>query len=151
MSNNKTYIKQFVSKPKKEKYESFNQFLYNIYQYIPAGNSPIQTEQNLNQNLLIKYTKLNGSKNIILSNMNSLPIKDNINQNFDVVKSIKENLNFISANSKYINNIQKLNYKPNNNFLFDNSFFTSINNKYKIFNTNKNILDENKNNDLKNE
>ena len=151
MSNNKTYIKQFVSKPKKEKYESFNQFLYNIYQYIPAGNSPVQTEQNLNQNLLIKYTKLNGSKNIILSNMNSLPIKDNINQNFDVVKSIKENLNFISANSKYINNIQKLNYKPNNNFLFDNSFFTSINNKYKIFNTNKNILDENKNNDLKNE
>ena len=67
MSNNKTYIKQFVSKPKKEKYESFNQFLYNIYQYIPAGNSPVQTEQNLNQNLLIKYTKLNGSKNIILS------------------------------------------------------------------------------------
>jgi hypothetical protein len=53
-------------------------------------------------------------------------------------KKIKENLSFISNNSKYISNIQKLNNKTKN--IFPENLFFSQNNNQTIFQTNKNIF-----------
>ena len=142
MSNLKTCIKQRISKTNYEKSQSFSQYLSNIFNYISTGNFPIKNDQNIfdniNQKSISKYTKINGSKNIILSNMNSLPLKDNLNQNSDLEKKIKENLSFISYNSKYINNIQNFNNKTKN--IFQENLFIFQNNTQNIFHTNKNIF-----------
>jgi hypothetical protein len=61
-----------------------------------------------------------------------------MNQNLDMKKKIKENLSFISNNSKYICNIPKLNNKTKN--IFQENLFFSQNNNQSIFQTNKNIF-----------
>ena len=162
MSNDKTCMKQTKLKTNSEKYSKFSDYLNNHFQYILTDNFSLQKVQNnfsnINQNNLIKYTKLNGSKSIMLSNINSLPLKDDINPNPDLVKIIKENLFFISANTKYINNIPKLNNRPKINFI-DN--IASSQNNNTLFQTSKNLFNfssdisilnnENKSNNIKNE
>ena len=149
MSNDQTCIKQIKSKNNYGKYPSFNQYLNNIFSYISSGNFLIQKGQNdfenINQNSLLKYSKISGSKTIFLSNINSLPLKDDLNQNLDLEKAIKENLSFISANTKYINNIQKINNKTNN--IFQNNLFIPQynNNQNNIFNINRNIFSKTSN------
>ena len=142
MSNDRTCIKPKILKTSYEKYQSFSQYLNNIFSYISTSDFPFKKDEsifdNINQNSLIKYTKISGSKNIILSNINSLPLKDNLNQNSDLDKKIKENLSFISNNSKYISNIPKLNNKTKN--IFQENLFLSKNNNQTIFQTNKNIF-----------
>ena len=142
MSNDRTCIKPKLFKANYEKCQSFSQYLNNIFSYISTGDFPFKKDENIfdniNQNSLLKYTKISGSKNIILSNINSLPLKDNMNQNLDLEKKIKENLSFISNNSKYICNIQKLNNKTKN--IFQENLFFSQNNNQTIFQTNKNIF-----------
>ena len=146
MSNDQTCIKQIKSKNNYGKYPSFNQYLNNIFSYISSGNFLIQKGQNdfenINQNSLLKYSKISGSKSINLSNINSLPLNDSLNQNLDMEKTIKENLSFISGNTKYINNIQKINNKTKN--IFQNNLFLFQNNNItnNIFNINKNIFDK---------
>jgi hypothetical protein len=146
MSNDQTNIKQIKSKNNYEKYPSFSQYLSNIFSYISTGNFLIQKEkndfENINQNSLLKYSKISGSKSINLSNINSLPLNDSLNQNLDMEKTIKENLSFISGNTKYINNIQKINNKTKN--IFQNNLFLFQNNNItnNIFNINKNIIDK---------
>ena len=146
MSNDQTNIKQIKSKNNYEKYPSFSQYLNNIFTYISTGNFFIQKEkndfENINQNSLLKYSKISGSKSIFLSNINSLPLNDILNQNLDVEKTIKENLSFISGNTKYINNIQKINNKTKN--IFQNNLFLFQNNNItnNIFNINKNIFNK---------
>ena len=146
MSNDQTCIKQIKSKNNYGKYPSFNQYLNNIFSYISSGNFLIQKGQNdfenINQNSLLKYSKINGSKSIFLSNINSLPLNDSLNQNLDMEKTIKENLSFISGNTKYINNIQKINNKTKN--IFQNNLFLFQNNNItnNIFNINKNIFNK---------
>ena len=141
MSNNKTCMKQTKIKTNSEKYVKFSDYLNNQYKYALTDNFSFQKVQNnfsnINQNNLIKYTKLNGSKSILLGNFNSLPLKDDLNPNPDLVKTIKENLSFISANTKYINNIPKLNNRPKTNFLENISFHQNSNN---LFQTSKNIF-----------
>ena len=82
---------------------------------MPMKNYSLFPEEKNNsiftQNNLLKYTKLDGSKSIILSNINSLPLKIQKEPNVDLVKTIKENLSFISSNTKYINNIPKIVFK----------------------------------------
>ena len=142
MSNERTCIKPKIFKASYEKCQSFSQYLNNIFSYISTGDFPFKKDENIfdniNQNSLLKYTKISGSKNIILSNINSLPLKDNMNQNLDMEKKIKENLSFISNNSKYICNIPKLNNKAKN--IFQENLFFSQNNNQTIFQTNKNIF-----------
>ena len=142
MSNERTCIKPKIFKANYEKCQSFSQYLNNIFSYISTGDFPFKKDENIfdniNQNSLLKYTKISGSKNIILSNINSLPLKDNMNQNLDMEKKIKENLSFISNNSKYISNIPKLNNKTKN--IFQENLFFSQNNNQTIFQTNKNIF-----------
>ena len=142
MSNDKTCIKQKISKTNFDKNQSFSQYLGNLFNYISTGIFPIKKEQsiydNMNPNTLSKYTKINGSKSIILSNTNSLPLKDDINQNSPLEKIIKENLSFISSNSKYINNILKFNNKPKNSLQENLSLFQY--NTQNIFQINKNIF-----------
>ena len=88
MSNDQTNIKQIKSKNSYEKYPSFSQYLNNIFSYISTGNFLIQKEkndyENINQNGLLKYSKISGSKSINLSNINSLPLNDSLNQNLDM-------------------------------------------------------------------
>ncbi len=148
MSNDRTCIKPKIFKANYEKCQSFSQYLNNIFSYISTGDFPFKKDENIfdniNQNSLLKYTKISGSKNIILSNINSLPLKDNLNQNLDLEKKIKENLSFISNNSKYICNIPKLNNKTKN--IFQENLFFSQNNNQTIFQTNKNKLSETNNN-----
>ena len=88
MSNDQTCIKQIKSKNNYGKYPSFNQYLNNIFSYISSGNFLIQKGQNdfenINQNSLLKYSKISGSKTIFLSNINSLPLKGYLNQNLDI-------------------------------------------------------------------
>ena len=142
MSNDRTCIKPKIFKANYEKCQSFSQYLNNIFSYISTGDFPFKKDENIfdniNQNSLLKYTKISGSKNIILSNINSLPLKYNMNQNLDMEKKIKENLSFISNNSKYICNIPKLNNKAKN--IFQENLFFSQNNNQTIFQTNKNIF-----------
>ena len=142
MSNDRTCIKPKIYKVNYEKCQSFSNYLNNIFSYVSIGDFPIKKEENvfdnINQNSLLKYTKISGSKNIILSNINSLPLKDNLNQVSDLEKKIKENLSFISNNSKYICNIPKLNNKTKN--FFQENLFFSQNNNQTIFQTNKNIF-----------
>ena len=149
MSNDQTDIKQIKSKNNYEKYPSFSQYLSNLFSYISTGNFLIQNErndfENINQNSLLKYSKISVSKTIFLSNINSLTLKDDLNQNLDLEKTIKENLSFISANTKYINNIQKINNKTKN--IFQNNLFIPQynNNQNNIFNINRNIFSKTSN------
>jgi len=142
MSNDRTCMKPKIYKINYEKCQSFSNYLNNIFSYVSIGDFPIKKEENvfdnINQNSLLKYTKISGSKNIILSNINSLPLKDNLNQVSALEKKIKENLSFISSNSKYISNIPKLNNKTKN--IFPENLFFSQNSNQTIFQTNKNIF-----------
>jgi len=141
MSNDKTSMKQMKLKTNSEKYVKFSDYLNNQYKYVLTDNSSLQKVQNnfsnINPNNLIKYTKLNGSKSIIIGNFNSLPLKDDLNPNPDLVKTVKENLSFISANSKYINNIPKINNRPKTNYIENVVFSQNSNN---LFQTSKNIF-----------
>ena len=140
MSNDKTYIKEKISRKNYQKYPSFNQYLSNIFNYISTGNFFDQKLfDNINQSSLLKYTKCNGSKNIIISNINSFPLKDNTNQNSSLENKIKENISFISVNAKYINNIPKLNNKTRMPFA-ENKFISHNNINQNIFHTNKNVI-----------
>ena len=142
MSNEKTDKKNNKFQNNLTKYESFSQYLHNIFKYIPMKNNSLVTEEKnkdiFAQNKLSKYTKLDGSKSIILSNINSFPLKEHTETNSDIIKTIKENLSFISSNTKYINNIPKIYFKPkiiySEQSIFPQKNFISNN----IFQTNKN-------------
>jgi len=142
MSNEKTEIKHNKFQNNFTKYESFSQYLNNIFKYMPMKNYSLFPEEKNNsiftQNNLLKYTKLDGSKSIILSNINSLPLKIQKEPNFDLVKTIKENLSFISSNTKYINNIPKIVFKPKIIFSEQPIFSQKNLNNNNIFNINKN-------------
>ena len=142
MSNEKTEIKHNKFQSNFTKYESFSQYLNNIFKYMPMKNYSLFSEEKNNsiftQNNLLKYTKLDGSKSIILSNINSLPLKIQKEPNFDLVKTIKENLSFISSNTKYINNIPKIVFKPKIIFSEQPIFSQKNLNNNNIFNINKN-------------
>ena len=142
MSNEKTEIKHNKFQNNFTKYESFSQYLNNIFKYMPMKNYSLFSEEKNNsiftQNNLLKYTKLDGSKSIILSNINSLPLKIQKEPNFDLVKTIKENLSFISSNTKYINNIPKIVFKPKIIFSEQPNFSQKNLNNNNIFNINKN-------------
>ena len=142
MSNEKTEIKHNKFQNNFTKYESFSQYLNNIFKYMPMKNYSLFSEEKNNsiftQNNLLKYTKLDGSKSIILSNINSLPLKIQKEPNFDLVKTIKENLSFISSNTKYINNIPKIVFKPKIIFSEQPIFSQKNLNNNNIFNINKN-------------
>lgn len=142
MSNEKTEIKHNKFQNNFTKYESFSQYLNNIFKYMPMKNCSLFPEEKNNsiftQNNLLKYTKLDGSKSIILSNINSLPLKIQKEPNFDLVKTIKENLSFISSNTKYINNIPKIVFKPKIIFSEQPIFSQKNLNNNNIFNINKN-------------
>ena len=141
MSNEKTEMKQNKFQNNFTKYTSFSQYLNNIFKCIPMKNSSLFSEEKNNsvftQNNLLKYTKLDGSKSIILSNINSLPLKIQREPNFDLVKTIKENLSFISSNTKYINNIPKIVFKPKIIFSEQPIFSQKNLNNNNIFNINK--------------
>lgn len=141
MSNDKTSMKQMKLKTNSEKYVKFSDYLNNQYKYALTDNFSLQKVQNnfnnINPNNLIKYTKLNGSKSILIGNFNSLPLKDDLNPSPDLVKTIKENLPFISANTKYINNIPKINNRSKTNYI-ENVVFSQNNNN--LFQTSKNIF-----------
>ena len=141
MSNEKTEIKHNKFQNNFTKYESFSQYLNNIFKYMPMKNYSLFPEEKNNsiftQNNLLKYTKLDGSKSIILSNINSLPLKIQKEPNFDLVKTIKENLSFISSNTKYINNIPKIVFKPKIIFSEQPIFSQKNLNNNNIFNINK--------------
>ena len=142
MSNEKTEIKHNKFQNNFTKYESFSQYLNNIFKYMPMKNYSLFSEEKNNsiftQNNLLKYTKLDGSKSIILSNINSLPLKIQKEPNSDIVKTIKENLSFISSNTKYINNIPKIVFKPKIIFSEQPIFSQKNLNNNNIFNINKN-------------
>ena len=142
MSNEKTEIKHNKFQNNFTKYESFSQYLNNIFKYMPMKNYSLFSEEKNNsiftQNNLLKYTKLDGSKSIILSNINSLPLKIQKEPNSDIVKTIKENLSFISSNTKYINNIPKIVFKPKIIFSEQPVFSQKNLNNNNIFNINKN-------------
>ena len=142
MSNEKTEIKHNKFQNNFTKYESFSQYLNNIFKYMPMKNYSLFSEEKNNsiftQNNLLKYAKLDGSKSIILSNINSLPLKIQKEPNFDLVKTIKENLSFISSNTKYINNIPKIVFKPKIIFSEQPIFSQKNLNNNNIFNINKN-------------
>ena len=141
MSNEKTEIKHNKFQNNFTKYESFSQYLNNIFKYMPMKNYSLFSEEKNNsiftQNNLLKYTKLDGSKSIILSNINSLPLKIQKEPNSDIVKTIKENLSFISSNTKYINNIPKIVFKPKIIFSEQPIFSQKNLNNNNIFNINK--------------
>ena len=141
MSNEKTDQKHNKFPTNLTKCESFSQYLQNVFNYIPMKNNLLFPESKKNelieQNNLLKYTKLDGSKSIILSNINSLPLKIQKEPNFDLVKTIKENLSFISSNTKYINNIPKIVFKPKIIFSEQPIFSQKNLNNNNIFNINK--------------
>ena len=135
-----------------EKYNIFNQYLINLFQISQHGY-PYPVFQN-NYNIIYhqnteKFLKINGSKNFILSNINSLALKSDLNSNFDYNKIIKDNLSFISTNSKYLNKfptIQKYKFfNINNNINANNNIHNSINKIEINFDDNK---DRNKSNDI---
>ena len=142
MSNEKTEIKHNKFQSNFTKYESFSQYLNNIFKYMPMKNYSLFPEEKNNsiftQNNLLKYTKLDGSKSIILSNINSFPLNEHLSSNSDIVKTIKENLSFISSNTKYINNIPKIVFKPKIIFSEQPIFSQKNLNNNNIFNINKN-------------
>jgi hypothetical protein len=134
MSNNKIIKKLNKIKPIKEKYILFNEFL-NDLENKKSKESSIDSNNKknslpLNKRNLLKYAKIDGSKNFLLSATNSILSKDDININSNNVNIILDNLDFISANSKYINNIQpqtqqsQQHSSPKNNFK-NNDFFSS--------------------------
>ena len=164
MSNEKTEQKHNKFPTILTKCESFSQYLQNVFNYIPMKNNLLFPESKKNelieQNNLLKYTKLDGSKSIILSNINSFPLNEHLSSNSDIVKTIKENLSFISSNTKYINNIPKLSFKPKiiiseNPFLppkninnINNNIFQTSKNNLSLFNKQEQLIDnkENENN-----
>ena len=164
MSNEKTDQKHNKFQTNLTKCESFSQYLQNVFNYIPMKNNLLFPESKKNelieQNNLLKYTKLDGSKSIILSNINSFPLNVRLSSNSDIVKTIKENLSFISSNTKYINNIPKLSFKPKiiiseNPFLppkninnINNNIFQTSKNNLSLFNKQEQLIDnkENENN-----
>ena len=164
MSNEKTDQKHNKFLTNLTKCESFSQYLQNVFNYIPMKNNLLFPESKKNelieQNNLLKYTKLDGSKSIILSNINSFPLNEHLSSNSDIVKTIKENLSFISSNTKYINNIPKLSFKPKiiiseNPFLppkninnINNNIFQTSKNNLSLFNKQEQLIDnkENENN-----
>ena len=142
MSNEKTAQKHNKFPTNLTKCESFSQYLQNVFNYIPMKNNLLFPESKKNelieQNNLLKYTKLDGSKSIILSNINSFPLNEHLSSNSDIVKTIKENLSFISSNTKYINNIPKIVFKPKIIFSEQPIFSQKNLNNNNIFNINKN-------------
>lgn len=132
MSNNKKIIKKLNKiKPIKEKYILFNEFLNDLENRKSKESSIDSNNKNnslpVNKRNLLKYAKIDGSKNFLLSATNSILSKDDININTNNINIILDNLDFISANSKYINNIQtqpQQHSSPKNNFK-NNDFFSS--------------------------
>ena len=106
MSNYKTCIKINQIQSDKEKYILFNDFLRNLLNRKSIGTDIHNYSLSSNKINLSKYTKINGSKNFSLDSTNSLSIKEDLNENFDKVKTIMNNLEFISSNSKYMNTFQ---------------------------------------------
>ena len=150
MSNPKLFLNQFLSNNNYQIYPSFNQYLNNLFKYITIGNWPIEPinnyYNNYNQNIFLKYTKFNGSKNIILSNINSFPLNGNLNQNSNLENKIKENLSFISSNTKYINNIPIIhNNIINNNINNQKIFLTNKKSEFIIHNNEKENTNKNNN------
>ena len=152
MSNNKTLLKTNQIKTNKEKYTIFNDFLNNIERYKSMGYpSDLKYEINClstNKINLSKYTKFDGSKTFYLNTINSIISKDDLIQNSNNVKIIMDNLEFISSNSKYINNIQhQQNYSPKyhnkNNELFTFSSNVSQKNLFSISKQKDNINADN--------
>lgn len=151
MSNEKSYKKHIISKNNYKKCQSFSQYLNQKFKYVSSDYNPNQKDENnfsnSDQNKKLKYTKFNGSKSIILSNINSFTFKEELNINLDIEKKIKENISFISTNTKSINIIPKIiernkisfiknkfisqNYENNNN---------NGNNCHIFFNTKKNLF-----------
>ena len=66
-----------------------------------------------------------------------MPLKIQKEPNYDIVKTIKENLSFISSNTKYINNIPKIVFKPKIIFSEQPIFSQKNLNNNNIFNINK--------------
>ena len=146
MSKYKIPIKTSKAKINKEKYNIFNDFLNNLDKYTSMGNS---SNQNYNINNLLsnkinisKHTKIDGSKNFLLNITNSCISKNYLNKNLDNAKTIMDNLDFLSTNSKYINtiqhqqhNVQKNNNKINELFSFNSSL--SCSSHKNLFFTNK--------------
>jgi hypothetical protein len=133
MSNNK--INKIINgnKYNKEKYILFNDFLKNLNQYKSIGDSlDIVNHQNYlqkNKINLSKYTKIDGSKSFLLDTINSIITKDDLCANLDNSKTIMDNLEFISDNSKYINNIK--NEQTNNkSYLNKNSISSNQKTNY---------------------
>ena len=152
MSNNKTSLKTNKIKSNKEKYTIFNNFLNNIEKYKSLGYpSELKYEINClssNKINLSKYIKFDGSKTFYLNTLNSIISKDDLIQNSNNVKIIMDNLEFISSNSKYINNIQhQQNYSPKyhnkNNELFTFSSNVSQKNLFSISKQKDNINADN--------
>ena len=133
MSNNT--ISKIVNENKynKEKYILFNDFLKNLNLYKSIGDTlDIVNHQNYlqkNKINLSKYTKIDGSKSFLLDTINSIITKDDLCANLDNSKTIMDNLEFISDNSKYINNIK--NEQANNKkFINKNSFSSNQKTNY---------------------
>ena len=155
MSNNKTSIKNKHIKSNSEKYTIFNDFLRNLENYKSIGYlSDLKNETNClsnNKINLSKYTKIDGSKNFLLGTINSIISKDDLTENLNNVKTIIDNLEFISSNSKYINNIQhqqnsssKCHIKNNDLFSFSSPNIPQKN-KFLINRKNENLNPDNNN------
>ena len=148
MSNISTPLRLNISKNYIQKIPDFNQYLSNLVTISSKGYPYMTFKDNsnkLSQKNIEKYIKLNGSKSIILSNMNSFITKRDLNPENDYTKLIKDNLPFISANSKYITKIPI--------FSKFNNYFNINNNTINNFNTNKieiNINNNINNNDINN-
>ncbi len=131
MSNNKKIKKLNKIKPNKEKYNLFSEFLNDLEKNKSKESSiDFYNKKNslsLNKINLLKYAKIDGSKNILLSTTNSILSKGDLNNISNNVNIILDNLDFISANSKYINNIQyqqQQHTSPKNN-IKSNEIFSS--------------------------
>lgn len=156
MSNNKSSMKNKKIKTSKEKYNLFNDFLSNLERNKSLGYSlELKYETNfLSSNKInpSKYIKFDGSKTFLLNSINSIVLKDDLNKNLDISKTLMDNLEFITSNSKYIYNLQNQQsffpriYK-NNELLPISSFFIPQKN---LFNINKKIenIDTNINNNI---
>ena len=148
MSNISTPLRLNISKNYIQKIPDFNQYLSNLVTISSKGYPYMTFQDNsnkLSQKNIEKYIKLNGSKSIILSNMNSFITKRDLNPENDYTKLIKDNLPFISANSKYITKIPIFSKFKN--------YFNINNNTINNFNTNKieiNINNNINNNDINN-
>lgn len=130
MSNNKRFKKLNKIKSNKEKYILFNNFLKDLEKNKSKESSlDLNNKKNClsaNKINLLKYTKIDGSKNFLLDTTNSVISNCDLNTNLNNVKTILDNLEFITANSKYINNITYQQQNPSlKNIYKNNEYFSS--------------------------